>query len=141
MDFKKFHLGADRYVSGSVFQGREYVHIRCYVKNNQEHYPSPKGIAFPLMRFRVLCDSRNLINPTEDDVFHIGGNVYVTINTQYRTVDIRQFFMLDGKLQATKNRNHIENGRMEHTKKLYGESRRIHPFTIPGNTLLPREQP
>ena len=40
--------------------------------------------------------------PKIDDEFHIGGNVYVTVNTQYRTVDIRQFFMLNGKLQATR---------------------------------------
>ena len=103
-NFNMFYLGEDRYVSSSILQDKEYLHIRCYVKyaNSQKLYPTAKGIALPLMRFRVLCDRRNVINPNEDDEFHIGGNVYVTVNTLYRTVDIRQFFMLDGKLQATK---------------------------------------
>ena len=98
------HLGADRYLQISDFQGTDLIHLRCYESNKEKIYPTKKGIALPLVRFKILCENKNIIskalNQTKSRFVHLGGNVYVSTNAQYRTVDIRKFFIPENDIDS-----------------------------------------
>ena len=120
---KYFHLGRNRYVYPSTFKGIEYIHIRIYEKysSSDKLFPTKTGIAFPLMRFQSLCFTTNLVDEAilkkEEVSQHLGGNVSISTNKDFQTVDIRHFFLLKDKLQATKKGINLRFSEWENLKK------------------------
>ena len=118
-----FHIGHNKYVNSSSFQGKDYFHIRVYEKNytTGKFYPTNRGIALTLPRFKSLCYMVGLIDEAlkkgEEVSHHIGGNVFISSSKTFGVVDIRQFFMFEKRLQATRKGINLKSSEWENLKK------------------------
>ena len=75
-------------------------------------YPTRKGVSLPTLRWVSLTYATRFIDEALADLsknrevkfeYHIGGNVYVTVDSPYRLVDIRQRFVdEEGVLRPTR---------------------------------------
>ena len=74
------------------------IHIRHFSESNGLHFPTKKGVIFPLPRwlqFECLLDEieeylQNHRSQEEEMKWHIGGGVYVSLTPDFPTVDIRE---------------------------------------------------
>jgi hypothetical protein len=93
-------LGQQRYFRLSDWNGAPRVDIREWLENGIA--PTKRGLSFPLQRFKVLMVSKDCIDQhlqrliKDEDVsyeLHLGGNVYVSLQSPLRIIDIRQRFL------------------------------------------------
>ena len=99
------HLGKERYLFDSRFNDVTYVHLRELVFKDHCPIPTTKGIALTLERCNELFKSLPEIDihvqeleRNETNTFyrhHLGGNWYVTVQSGFRCVDIRKFWLPD----------------------------------------------
>ena len=106
-DLARFPIGNDRYVVVCLFKGETKVHIREFSFTNR---PTLRGICLTPSRWATLMSRVDLL----DDEFvrpagsdkpgmhlveegeHLGGFVYAKASNEYKTVDIRQYFIPEG---------------------------------------------
>ena len=90
-------LGNNVWLKVSEWKGEKRVDIREY----NTKYPTKTGISLTLNRWTGLCHAVDMVDEHLTRVkkgehvefeFHIGGNVYVSINSPFWIVSIRQFF-------------------------------------------------
>ncbi|XP_069109811.1 uncharacterized protein [Argopecten irradians] len=115
-DFCKLHIGKEVYVVANMFRGETLIHIRTYGKREDgTTFPTKKGIALNPTRWKRLVDRcSGTIDDTIEKVkkgelvdikLHLGGNLYVSINSGYGCVNIRRWYMPkdeDGGLVPTR---------------------------------------
>ena len=103
-------LGGGRYVTVSRYNDALYVHIRQYEMDpiTKKEYPTPKGIYLTPSRFANLMLQIEEIDraveqlKNKDDHFsemktHLGGGTYLTVQNGYQCVNIRRYFLPEGK--------------------------------------------
>ena len=85
---------------------------RFDIREWQSGYPTKKGVSLPTLRWVALAFATDLVDQAIKDVtgqkdvdfeYHLGKNVYVSVKSPYRLVDIRQRFVdAEGVLRPTK---------------------------------------
>ena len=107
-------LDSDKYVVVSKFRGDVFVHIREYATDASTNklYPTKRGVSFIPTTFATFVMNfdeidRNVLELNTDKVFefrvHLGKGIFCTVTSGYYFVNIRRYFVVEGKLQATKN--------------------------------------
>ena len=107
-------LGEYRFLTVNPYMGQLRIDIREWIRPNK---PTMKGVSLPAKRWARLRDlikgemdeqvDRMFAGVETDDKWHIGGNVYVTVNTEYPCVDIRHFWLPDGASDPVPSRKGI----------------------------------
>lgn len=97
------HLGKECYLFDSRFNDVTYIHLRQLVFKDNWPLPTTKGIALTLERCNELFKCLSLIDihveeleRNEESTFfrhHLGGNWYATVQSGFRCVDIRKFWL------------------------------------------------
>lgn len=109
-------LGDRLYVVVNEFRGGVLIHIRKYEEKNGKKYPTKVGAALTPARWNEFVtwlteieDSVNKLTAGEDVHYsqHLGGNWYVTINSEYPCVNIRKFWLPDGAERVVATRKGI----------------------------------
>lgn len=106
-------IGKGAYLFDSRFNERTYIHIREVLYDKT---PTKNGISLTLQRCNELFSSLSHIDiavqqmELNQDTFyrrHIGGNWYVTVQSGFKCVDIRQFWLPDGETDIRATRKGI----------------------------------
>src|SRR6218665_4166133 len=94
-------IGNNRYLTASMFREEIMVHIREYKTDNEQTFPTKKGISFTKGRwakFRGQIDEIDRkvallkANQHVDYAHHIGTKYYVTVTTGVKGVNFRPYF-------------------------------------------------
>lgn len=95
-------LQGDCHVVAKDHNGQIYINIRNYQKLAGKIYPTKQGVSLTLSRWLLLNNQKDFINnvfklclegeQVDEELIHLGGGVYVTLNSKYPTVDIRHFW-------------------------------------------------
>ncbi|KAL4231826.1 Transcriptional coactivator [Mactra antiquata] len=104
------HIGKEVYLFDSVFNGNTYIHVRKLLNNK---IPTKDGISLTLQRCNELfislsyLDSAvNLMELNQETFYrrHLGGNWHVSVESGFKCVDIRQFWLPEGasEMRATR---------------------------------------
>jgi hypothetical protein len=100
----KLNLFGDVCLTISDYKNTTYVHIRYF----DGKYPTKKGVALPLARWKNLVQMMPKILDYKRDgqsfCEHLGGNCYISMTDGIPGIDIRDFWMPEGelKVKATK---------------------------------------
>ena len=103
-------IGRELYLFDSIFNGKTYVHVRKLVN---EKFPTKDGISLTLRRCNELYTSLTHVDiavaqmERNEETFyrkHLGGNWLITVQTGFKCVDIRKFWLPEGatELRATR---------------------------------------
>lgn len=103
-----FKVGTNRFLT--VNDPR--VDLRKWVVSS---HPTKKGITFTLARWKQFTHLIDEIDQAatklwaddpelEMKKWHLGGNVFVTVNPEYSVVDIRHFWVPEGQTELTATR-------------------------------------
>ena len=93
----KVDLGGDKWLRVTEWQGEQRIDIRKLTS-----YPTKEGVSLTLQRYLVfrdcMCDINRALETLQkgEEVRmrrHLGGNVYMRVNSPYTGVDIRQWFI------------------------------------------------
>ena len=107
-------IGNDCYVVGKVFGGNMLIHIRQYARRSDGTlFPTKKGIALDLEKWKKLCCKQNFIDGILDEyrekkpvdyMSHLGKNYYVSVKSGFSLLNIQGWFIPEGQqeLVATK---------------------------------------
>lgn len=97
-----FDLGSERNVK--IYEHNTNVEETIIdVRLFDDDEPTEKGQSMTLSRWRILCDSIEIIDKNLEDVkkdkdvdyrLHLGGNVYVSVISPYRCINIRKFYFM-----------------------------------------------
>lgn len=97
-----FDLGSERNVK--IYEHNTNVEETIIdVRLFDDDEPTEKGQSMTLSRWRILCDSIEIIDKNLEDVkkdkdvdyrLHLGGNVYVSVTSPYRCINIRKFYFM-----------------------------------------------
>jgi hypothetical protein len=109
----------DPFLTVMPYKGTVYVHIRHLTESGGRLIATKKGVTFPLARWlkfeSLLPDIQDYIdnNGKEGGVvqWHIGGDVFVSLSSDYLTFDVRHFWKPDDaptKKGVTLNRNKLD---------------------------------
>lgn len=108
-DLCMFHLGNERYVVVNEFNGKMLIHIRQYDMDAKRtvRYPTKRGITLNVEKFKKLeelCvrDINECIKEVQEGKhvnyrYHLGGNVFVTVQSEWPSVNIRKWFLPPGE--------------------------------------------
>ncbi|XP_041369866.1 uncharacterized protein LOC121383833 [Gigantopelta aegis] len=106
----KIELGSNVYVVAKLWKGDTAIHIRKFDDENAT-LPTKRGIALTLKHWVELCTSKSQIDDTiavlkerkEEKLFrHIESNVYVSVDNNIVSVDIRQWWWCDDAIKPSK---------------------------------------
>ncbi len=106
-------LGKGLYLFDSVFNGITYIHVREVLN---DEIPTKNGISLTMGRcnelFSGLPQLDIAVNETElkQDAYyrrHLGGNWYVSVNSVYRRVSIRKFWLPEGATDVCATRKGV----------------------------------
>ncbi|CAC5362330.1 CASP2 [Mytilus coruscus] len=112
-------IGGDIFVIVNEWLDKVLIHIRKYEKNSADTYvPTKKGIALDLNQWQLLemyvNEIEEVISQMIDDVtgvpemtFHLGRDVYVSVNKTYPTVDVRQRWKIPDSNQIVSTKEGI----------------------------------
>lgn len=116
-EVKRFALGNRRNVVVAWFRGKLWVHIREY---SWEDRPTEKGICLTPSRWATLASRTEALEEDflksweddrgmdiQDEGQHLGGNVYAKASYEYKTVDIRKYFVPEGIIRMMPTRKGI----------------------------------
>lgn len=94
-----FDLGSERNVK--IYEHNTNVEETINdVRLFDDDEPTEKGRSMSLSRWRILCDSIEIIDKNLEDVkkdkdvdyrLHLRGNVHVSVTSPYRSINIRKF--------------------------------------------------
>ncbi len=106
-------LGKGLHLFDSVFNGITYIHVREVLN---EEIPTKDGISLTLQRCNELFSSLPNLDiavkqtEIEQDTYynrHIGGNWYVSVNSGFRNVSIRKFWLPEGETDVRPTRKGV----------------------------------
>jgi len=109
-------IGQSLYVSVNEFDGEIYIHIRKFVETSNKKYPTKTGAALTLIRWKEFIShiseiesSVEKLSTTEDVQFlqHLGGNWNVSVNKEFVSVDIRKYWLPEGRDDTVPTRKGI----------------------------------
>jgi Transcriptional Coactivator p15 (PC4) len=109
---EKIHLGNNRFLSTSIFNGKMLIHIRQY----EGTAPTKRGLAFPTRRFASFVNKMDIIDRQFHSMLagidvnfklHLGGGVYATIVTGFKCVNLRKYFVPKGSSMELPSRTGI----------------------------------
>ena len=116
-DVARFPIGNRRNVVVSWFKGKLYVHIREY---SYEDFPTNKGICLTPSRWATLVKRVDILEDDfkkswedepgmsiQDEGEHLGGNVYAKASSEYKTMDIRNYWIPEGVIRLMPTRKGI----------------------------------
>jgi hypothetical protein len=114
----KFDLGNNRFLTVVKYCGKLMVHIREYGVNPNTGvvFPTRVGVTMHPQRYAKFMNMIPLINDAVeilrdgspiDFKRHVGGGVYVTVNSEYRCVNLRKYFVPFGHHEAVPTKNGI----------------------------------
>lgn len=118
----RFSLGLHRYAVVTVFNNEVYLHIRQYKVDITRGalIPTKKGVSLKPTQFAMLKLNLNEINDivkiaTADELTtnildfktHIGRGIYCTVQSGYECVNIRKYFVPDGKTEPIPTKHGI----------------------------------
>jgi hypothetical protein len=96
------------------YKGVIYVHIRHLTESHGRFIATKKGVTFPLDRWlkfeSLLPDIQNRLNQTgreNEEQWHIGGGVFVSLSAGHSTVDIRHFWKPSGAEEPVPTRKGV----------------------------------
>jgi Transcriptional Coactivator p15 (PC4) len=101
-DISKLKFGCNRFLVHSIFQDSPKIHIREYESKSGREYPTKKGICMSVSRLATLYsalpdieEAVKLLRAGSHIQFktHLGGGIYVSVNSDFKCVDIRRFFV------------------------------------------------
>ena len=101
-------IGNDCYVVGNTFKGQMLIHVRKYDRRNDGTlFPTKKGIALNLEKWKKLqyCYLENIDSALEqyrdskpvDFLVQLGGNYHVSVKSGFPLVNIRRWFIPEGR--------------------------------------------
>ena len=105
-------LGNNIYVSAGYFKNKLNIHIRYWSENK----PTKNGVTLTPQRwlelYKCLDDLTNTANEVQQGkstqyTYHLGGNWYVSVDSNYPCVNIRRFWMPPGAESICATRNGI----------------------------------
>jgi hypothetical protein len=111
VELRRFEIGTNRFLIHSLYRGDDKIHIRQF-----NPYPTKIGICFSPLR---LAAFRVKLSEIEEGVkllragkpvnlkIHIGGLVYVTIQSGYFIVNIRKYFIPENQIDEIPTRSGI----------------------------------
>lgn len=92
------HLQSDCYVVANEFKENIYINIRNYCTKGSKKYPTKQGVCLTLSRWLALKTKKDDIDSKvrkgfkgqlmTEELIHLGGGVYVTLNQKYPTVNV-----------------------------------------------------
>ena len=95
-------LQGDSYVVAKNYKDQIHINIRNYQTVEDKKYPTKQGVSLTLSRWLKLKSQKEYINSifqlvmdgeqVDEELVHLGGGVYVTLNSKYPTVDLRHFW-------------------------------------------------
>ena len=103
------------------YNEQDLVHVREYATLGDQSYPTKKGVCFTPGRLRVLLDSSEEIDEqlkqqnanepykVQQSSYkkHLGAGVYVAVDNKFDGVDLRRYWMPEGKSEAIPTKNGI----------------------------------
>src|SRR6476469_3212259 len=106
-NFNKIHIGAERYLSVTRFKNELRVHIRRHEKTaSGRDYPTKMGVCLPVKRFARFLDvlsevtdriaAATLDSQILEYCHHIGGGIFITMDPNFRVVNLRLYFRHEG---------------------------------------------
>jgi hypothetical protein len=111
VELRRFEIGTNRFLIHSLYRGDVKIHIRQF-----DPFPSKIGVCFTPLR---LAAFRNKLDEIEEGVkllragkpvdlkLHVGGLVYVTIQSGYFIVNIRKYFIPENQIDEIPTRSGI----------------------------------
>ena len=106
MRLQEIAINEKTFVTVSNYHNITYVHVREYDFYGKKKYPTKKGIALDLRRFKSLllrmdeireAVSKLIGGEKVNERIHLGDAIFVTVQSPYRCVQIRRYYSLDGK--------------------------------------------
>lgn len=91
-----------RYLTAGTFNDALMIHIRQYDEANGKTFPTRKGASFTAVRWatflRHIEDVERSVdllkaNQPVDYNQHVGGGYYVSVNKDFKCVNIRRYFL------------------------------------------------
>ena len=98
------HLDDNIYVVAKMYDEALQIHISQYTQFGDKLYPTKKRVVLNLSKWLLLEVNLDKIDQHVkspiDDSLHLGGSVFVCLNSRYTTVNIRHFWKPVGASQA-----------------------------------------
>lgn len=100
-----FHLGDERYVVAKPYKGKMQVHIRQFEIGDRGRYPTTRGVALNLEKWKkleevyvkdidyIVENFRHGEEKTLNCKIHLGSNIYITVKHPIARVDIRCWWL------------------------------------------------
>ena len=107
------HIGKEVHLFDSVFNGVTYIHVRKIV---DKKIPTKDGITLSLQRCNELFTSLpdldiavNMMKLNQQTFYrrHLGGNWHVTIQSGFKCVDLRKFWLPENATEICATRKGI----------------------------------
>src|ERR1700759_134582 len=145
-----------KFLTYSRYNEQDLVHVREFETLGDRTYPTKRGVSFTPARLRVLLDSLEEIdenlkqqNPKESYKVqqsgykkHLGAAVYAAVNEKFDGVDLRRYWMPEGKSEAvpTKNGIYLPTKQWMLLKQKFGELLLLHPELTLAETCFHQNQ-
>jgi hypothetical protein len=98
------HLDDNIYVVAKLYDEALQIHISQYIQFGDKLYPTKKRVVLNLSKWLLLEVNLDKIDQHVkspiDDRLHLGGSVFVCLNSPYTTVNIRHFWKPVGATQT-----------------------------------------
>jgi hypothetical protein len=93
----KLSLGNNRFVQVLEWRGNVMVDFREWNPTEDSFIPTKKGIRLSLLQYKnLLAGLKDAVDPAlsknEDDKFHVGANVFLSVRKDNPCVDLRQYW-------------------------------------------------
>ena len=120
-------LQGDCYVVAKYHKDRKYINIRNYHTTEGKTLPTKQGVSLTLSRWQMLKREKDFINNVfklilageqiDEELIHLGGGVYATLNSKYHTVDLRHFWKPENSDKPVTTRRGIALNNFEWQKR------------------------
>ena len=137
-----------RRVALTKYDGRDLIHVREYVRDEEREYPSKVGACFTPARLRALmckieeideqlrqqnANSAYMVDQGEVTYkTHLGAGIYASVNSRFNGVDLRRFWIPPGQLMTfpTKNGIYLPSSQWRALKLKLEELIHAHPEIV-----------
>jgi len=132
-----------RYLTFNRFNDQDFIHVREYAMLEDRTIPTKKGVCFTPTRLRVLLDTIGEIDEqmkqqnstasykVEQGAYktHLGAGIYAAVDGKFHGVDLRRYWMPEGKkdIVPTKNGIYLPPAQWTALKEKLNELLLLHP--------------
>ena len=108
-------ISSHKRVTVSTWNGEVRIDIRTW----EDNFPNKKGLSLTLPRWKTLLSyqedlTKTLRGQSGDKVqYHLGGGQFATANPDYKSSDLRQYFLPAGAVKAHPTRKGIVLSQVE----------------------------